>query len=93
MLLHDCKYIFAQYSQLDLDREHTSVGSLHSPPMLASNYSIFCMCLLFQIKDSVCSPGGTTIHGIQKMEAKGTRGAYMDAVLAATERARALNQK
>jgi pyrroline-5-carboxylate reductase len=45
------------------------------------------------IKDSVCSPGGTTIYGIQKMEAKGTRGAYMDAVLAATERAKQLKPK
>jgi pyrroline-5-carboxylate reductase len=45
------------------------------------------------IKDSVCSPGGTTIYGIQKLEAKGTRGAYMDAVLAATERAKQLKPK
>ena len=53
-----------------------------------------CVCVCdSQIKDSVCSPGGTTIYGIQKMEAKGTRGAYMDAVLAATERARELKPK
>lgn len=38
----------------------------------------------------MCGPGGATMYGIQKMEAKGLRGAYMDAVLAATDRAKAL---
>ena len=52
-----------------------------------------CYVVLLQIKDSVCSPGGTTIYGIQKMEAKGLRGAFMDAVLAATERAKELKPK
>ena len=41
----------------------------------------------------MCSPGGTTIYGIQKMEGKGVRGAYMDAVLTATERAKQLKPK
>ena len=58
--------------------------------MFGQNYFIV---VFLQIKDSVCSPGGTTIYGIQKMEAKGTRGAYMDAVLAATERAKELKPK
>ena len=46
--------------------------------------------LFEQVKDSVCSPGGTTIHGLQKLEGKGVRGAFMDAVKTATERAKEL---
>lgn len=51
--------------------------------------AVLLMDIYLQIKDSVCGPGGATMYGIQKMEAKGVRGAYIDAVLAATDRAKA----
>ena len=38
------------------------------------------------IKDSICSPGGTTIAGVLALEAGGFRSAAMDAVIAAYER-------
>lgn len=39
-----------------------------------------------QLKDAVCSPGGTTIAGMHALENNGFRGAAMDAVLAAYKR-------
>lgn len=41
------------------------------------------------LKDAVCSPGGSTIMGVQKLEQQSFRGAVMDCVIAAWER----NQK
>ncbi|WP_397571323.1 pyrroline-5-carboxylate reductase [Schlesneria sp. T3-172] len=43
------------------------------------------------LKDAVTSPGGTTIAGIHALERGGLRGVLMDAVEAATERARELD--
>jgi len=42
------------------------------------------------LKDRVASPGGTTIAGLHALEQGGFRGVVMDAVVAATERAREL---
>ena len=39
-----------------------------------------------QMKDAVCSPGGTTIQGVRVLEENGFRGAVMDAVIAAYEK-------
>ena len=44
-----------------------------------------------QLKDAVCSPGGTTIQGVRVLEERGARGAVMDAVLAAFEKNNALS--
>lgn len=42
------------------------------------------------LKDQVTSPGGTTIAGLEKLEAGGVRAALYEAVRAATERSKAL---
>ena len=44
------------------------------------------------LKDMVASPGGTTIAGLHALERGGVRGALIDAVEAATHRARELGQ-
>ena len=41
-----------------------------------------------QLKDEVCSPGGTSAHAIHMMEKAGFRGGLVDAVEAGTLRSR-----
>ena len=45
------------------------------------------------LKDMVASPGGTTIAGLHELERAGVRGAFMNAVEAATRRAAELGKK
>ncbi len=43
-----------------------------------------------QLLDELCTPGGVTVEGVKVLEERAVRGAVIDGVLAATERARAL---
>lgn len=43
-----------------------------------------------QLKDQVTTPGGTTIEGLRALEKAGLRKAFIDAVVAATEKSRRL---
>lgn len=46
-----------------------------------------------ELKDAVCSPGGTTIAGVHALERDGFRAAAMDAVTAAFEKTKKLAEK
>lgn len=43
-----------------------------------------------ELKDMVCSPGGTTIQGVRVLEERGMRGAVMDALIACVEKTKSL---
>lgn len=45
-----------------------------------------------ELKDMVCSPGGTTIQGVRILEEKGMRGAVMDALGATVEQSKKLGK-
>lgn len=45
-----------------------------------------------ELKDAVCSPGGSTIAGVRTLEDKGFRGAVMDCVIAAYEKNKLLGK-
>jgi pyrroline-5-carboxylate reductase len=45
-----------------------------------------------QLKDTITSPGGTTIHGLQVLESYSVRAAFMECVEAATERSAELGR-
>ena len=45
-----------------------------------------------QLKNEVCSPGGSTIQGVRTLEQRGVRAAMMDAVIAACEKNAALGK-
>uniref|UniRef100_A0A3Q3AHC6 Pyrroline-5-carboxylate reductase n=3 Tax=Kryptolebias marmoratus TaxID=37003 RepID=A0A3Q3AHC6_KRYMA len=46
-----------------------------------------------QLRSEVCTPGGTTIHGLHALERGGVRASVMSAVESATERAREFGQQ
>lgn len=46
-----------------------------------------------QLKDMVCSPGGTTIEAVKVLEEKGFRGAVMDAVAACVKKSENMTKK
>ena len=45
-----------------------------------------------QLKNAVCSPGGTTIQAVRVMEKEGLRRAVMEGALAAWDKARSMGQ-
>lgn len=46
-----------------------------------------------QLKDEVCSPGGSTIRGVYELEKAGVRAALMDAIEACTKRSEELGKQ
>ena len=45
-----------------------------------------------QLKNEVCSPGGSTIQGVRTLEQRGIHAAFMDAVISACEKNAALGK-
>ena len=45
-----------------------------------------------ELKDAVCSPGGSTIQGVRTLEERGFRGAVTDAVIAAFDKTKEMGK-
>lgn len=45
-----------------------------------------------QLLDEICTPGGVTVEGVKVLEERATRAAVIDAIIAATQRAKQLRQ-
>ena len=46
-----------------------------------------------QLKDDICSPGGTSAYALHQLERAGFRGALIEAVQAGTQRSRQIGDK
>jgi pyrroline-5-carboxylate reductase len=46
-----------------------------------------------ELKNDISTPGGTTIYGLHELENKGVRGAYMDALMSAYNRAQTMSKE
>ena len=46
-----------------------------------------------ELKDDVCSPGGTSIHALHQLEMSGFRASLISAVQAGTERSKEIGKK
>ena len=51
------------------------------------------LLFVFQLKEEVCSPAGTTIAGIHQLEKDGLRAALMNAVEVGAKRAEEMGKK
>jgi len=77
-----------------------NVGLARQDALLLAGQTLYGAAKMFlsgqahpaQLRDSVCSPGGTSIAGVHALEKGALRAALMDAVAAATARSRELGQ-
>ncbi|MDR0477979.1 MAG: pyrroline-5-carboxylate reductase [Desulfobulbaceae bacterium] len=77
-----------------------NMGLTRQDALLVAGQTLFGTAKMFvqgqehpaQLKDRVCSPGGTSIAGVEALERGALRATLMQAVAAATERSRQLGQ-
>jgi len=77
-----------------------NVGLTRQDALLLAGQTLYGSAKMFlsghehpaELKDRVCSPGGTSIAGVHALEKGALRAAFMDAVAAATARSRELGQ-
>ena len=60
---------------------------------MINNENIDSIGEYYNFQDEVCSPGGSTIRGVEQLEKGGVRAAVMAAVKAAAERNEELGKK